>query len=100
MLYDKLITTANVDCGILRPLTYSQPTKLNSVDYGWSDLISSLINLYWNGLIDLLRFSLTQQNLDGAFAHVIVTVKCLAIEGSHFMTNMSAVVVEEFNETF
>lgn len=43
---------------------------------------------------------LTQKDLDGTFAHIIMTVKCFSIEGTHFFADQSRVVIEEFNEAF
>lgn len=41
---------------------------------------------------------LTQKNLNGALAHVVVTIKGLSVEGAHFLAHMSTVVVEQLDE--
>jgi hypothetical protein len=41
---------------------------------------------------------LTQKNLDGALAHVVVTVESLAVQLPHLLAHESRVVVEELNE--
>lgn len=42
---------------------------------------------------------LTQKDLHSAFAHVVVTVKCLSIECTHFLAHESWIVIEQFDET-
>lgn len=48
--------------------------------------------------IALCRVELTQENLDGALAHVVVTVEGLSVEGAHLLAHVPAVVVEQLDE--
>jgi molybdopterin-guanine dinucleotide biosynthesis protein A len=41
---------------------------------------------------------LTQKNLHGALAHVVVAVEGLSLEVTHLLANVSAVVIEKLDE--